>query len=203
MLSRAGHAGRFKDVVAEGSTRSQLVRFTGFAELGKTGVYQPDFVTIEDVYGNVVRTWRDPHEAFKNCANDTGWDELFLIFFCGFSIWSYLTTPFILVHADVEVEELAPWRELDQLWRRLHVVFPPSLVTHSLEQTFYFDATGLQRRVDHVLLGNKVAHYSWAHQSFNGITIPTLRRSLALGPDGSVIAGPPLIEVEIFDAAFD
>jgi hypothetical protein len=33
--------------------------------------------------------------------------------------------------------------------------------------------------------------------------VPTLRRSQMLQPDGTVIAKPALIDVEIFDAAFD
>jgi hypothetical protein len=76
-------------------------------------------------------------------------------------------------------------------------------VTHCAEQTFYFDAAGLQRRTDHDLLDTKVAQYSWAHQEFGGIVVPTLRRSLMLQSDGTVIAKPALLDVEIFDAAFE
>jgi hypothetical protein len=47
----------------------------------------------------------------------------------------------------------------------------------------------LQRRTDHDLLGRKVAHYSWAHQPFDGI--PTLRRSLALERHENHEAGSP------------
>jgi hypothetical protein len=203
LFSRVGQAGRFKGMVAEGSTRNQSVRFTGFADPGKCGLYQPDYVTIESPEGNVLRTWRNPYQAIRDRAKETLWDELYLVFFCGFSVWNYLTTPFLLAHPDVEVEELPPWREHDQMWRRLQAIFPPGFVTHSPEQTFYFDAAGLQRRTDHDLLGIKVAHYSWAHQAFCGILVPTLRRSLTLKPDGTVIAKPSLIDVEIFDAAFE
>jgi hypothetical protein len=57
--------------------------------------------------------------------------------------------------------------------------------------------------MDHYLFGIKVADYSWAHQEFGGIVVPTLRRSLPLEADGTVIAKPSLIDVEIFDAAFE
>ena len=136
-------------------------------------------------------------------AKDPLADELFLVFFCGFSIWNYLTTPFLLSRPDVHVEELSPWHENTQLCRRLRVMFPPDIVTHSAEQIFYFDESSLQRRTDHDLLGTPVAHYSWAHQAFCGIVVPTLRRSLTLQPDGTVIPRPALVDVEIFDAAFD
>jgi hypothetical protein len=131
------------------------------------------------------------------------WDELHLIFLCGFSVWNYVTTPFLLAHPDVGIEELTPWYEHDELWRRLRVTFPPAFVTRSSEQIFYFNSDGLQRRTDHDLLGRKVAHYSWAHQSFGGIVLPTLRRSLALEPNGTTTTKPALLEVEIFDASFE
>jgi hypothetical protein len=68
---------------------------------------------------------------------------------------------------------------------------------------FYFDGNALQRRTDHDLLGARIAHYSWAHENFGGIVVPTLRRTLTLQPDGTVIAKPVLIDVEIFDAVFE
>lgn len=203
LFSRAGRPGGFKDMVAEGSTRSQSVRFTGFADPGKCGLYQPDCVTIESPEGNVLKSWCNPQQAFRDHARDTPWDESYLVFFCGFSVWNYLTTPFVLARPDIEIEELPPWHEHDQLWRRLRAVFPSGFVTHSPEQIFYFDATGLQRRTDHDLLDARVAQYSWAHQEFGGVVIPTLRRSLNLQPDGTAIAKPALLDVEIFDASFE
>ena len=203
LLSRMGQAGRFKEMVAEGSTRTQSVRFTGFADPGKCGLYQPQCVTIESPEGNVLRTWDNPDQAFRAHSSHAPWDELYLVFFCGFSVWNYLTTPFLLAHPEVQVEELVPWREHDQVWRRLRATFPPALFTHSRKQIFYFNDEGLQRRTDHDLLDGKVAQYSWAHQRFSGIVVPTLRRSLALEPDGTVITERPLLDVEIFDASFE
>jgi hypothetical protein len=203
LFSGIGQAGRFKDIAAEGSTQTQLVRFTGFTGPDKCGLYQPDCVTIEGLDGRVLRTLRSPRQNFRDHSRDAPWDELYLLFFCGFSVWNYLTTPFLLAHPDVKVEELRPCDEQNPPWRRLRAAFPPGFVTHAPEQTFYYDAAGLQRRTDHELFGIKVAHYSWAHQAFSGIVVPTLRRSLTLEPDGTVIAKPALIDVEIFDAAFE
>jgi hypothetical protein len=101
------------------------------------------------------------------------------------------------------IEELPPWDENGALWHRLRARFPSGIVTHNAEQIFYFDERALQRRVDHDLLGTNVADYLWAHQTFSGIMVPTLRRSQVLRPDGTVIVKPSLIDVEIFDAAFD
>jgi hypothetical protein len=203
LLSDAGHGGRFKNVVAEGSTQRQFVRFTGFADPGKSCSYEPERVTIEDAEGRILETRRDPRVAFQDKTMGAQWDELTEVYFCGLSIWNCLATPFLLAQPDVKVEELRPWRERDQEWRRLHAAFPPRLVTPSPEQTFYFDSTGLQRRTDHQLLGAMVAQYSWAHQAFGDLVIPTLRRSLTLNGDGTVLMKPALLDVEIFDATFE
>lgn len=203
LFSDAGHAGEFKDVTAEGSTRTQSVRFTGITGGEQSGSFHPDAITIESLDGQVLRTWRNPSLAFPTNGVHALSDELHLVFFCGVAIWNYLTTPFLLAHPDVVVEELTPWPEHAGTWRRLRAQFPPGLISLASEQIFYFDENALQRRTDHDLLGARVAHYSWAHQSFGGIVVPTLRRTLSLQADGTVVAKPVLIDVEIFDAVFE
>ncbi|MCP3367992.1 hypothetical protein [Bradyrhizobium cajani] len=203
LVSSAGHAREFKDVTAEGSTRAQSVRFTGITGGEHSGSFQPDAITIEDLDGEVLRTWRNPSLAFPEAGLPALADELHLVFFCGVAIWNHLTTPFLLAHPDVVVEELTPWRENSETWRRLRAQFPAHLIMLAQEQTFYFDENALQRRMDHDLFGMKVAHFSWAHDSFGGLVVPTLRRTQTLRPDGTAIAKPVLMDVEIFDAAFE
>jgi hypothetical protein len=203
LLSHARGGRQLKDLIAEGSTQTQSVRFTGLTQGDKSGTYQPDSVTIENLDGQVLRTWLNPSLEFLDHAGDPLPDDLHLVFFCGFSIWNYLTAPFLLAHPNVTVEELSPWTENGQSWRRLRAFFPSDIVTSSPEQIFYFDENSLQRRTDHDLFGIRVAHYSWAHQTFSGILVPTLRRSLALRPDGSAAAKPILLDVEVFDATFE
>ncbi|MDU3129055.1 MAG: hypothetical protein E6699_16355 [Bradyrhizobium sp.] len=202
LFSGAGHAREFKDVIAEGSTRTQSVRFTGIMGGELSGSLQPDAITIESVDGEILRTWSNPGLPFDAGPQILS-DELHLIFFCGVTIWNYLTTPFLLAHPDVVVEELPSWKEGAEMWRRLRAHLPPTLVTFAGEQIFYFDENALQRRTDHDLLGLKVAHHSWAHESFGGILVPTLRRSQTSQPDGTVNAKPVLMDVEIFDASFE
>jgi hypothetical protein len=203
LLSHLGRAGDFKDVISEGSTRTQSLRFIGILGGERSGSFQPDQVTIEDSDGRVLRTWHNPNLVFPDRADNPLDQELRLIFFCGLSVWNYVATPFLLSRPDIHLKELTSWHENDQIWRRLRATFPPDIVTYSTEQIFYFDERGMQRRTDHILLGIPVAHYSWAHQAFGGIVVPTLRRSLTRQPDGTVIRGPALIDLEIFDAAFE
>lgn len=48
-----------------------------------------------------------PHPA----AGRTKGRRAGLVFFCGVAIWNYLTTPFLLAHPEMVVEELPPWQE--------------------------------------------------------------------------------------------
>src|SRR5262249_46939955 len=49
----------------------------------------------------------------------------------------------------VESEEVEPWQEAGETWRRLKVRFPADIATHSTEQTLYLDRQGLLRRQDY------------------------------------------------------
>lgn len=203
LFAESGHHDYFKDVIGEGSLKVESVRFTGIARGERYASFRPDVVTIETLDGKPLGTWSDPGRAFLHTNMQALTNELNLIFFCGVTVWNYIATPLLLVHPNVIVEELPPWRDGGETWRRLRAQFPPSLITLASEQVFYFDERAFQRRNDHDLLGMKVAHHSWAHQKFGGIVMPTLRRTQIRKLDGTVSAKPVLIDVEIFDASFD
>jgi hypothetical protein len=57
-----------------------------------------------------------------------------------------LDTSFVLAMDGVATEELEPWQENGDPWRRLKVTFPESIATHNTVQTFYFGSDGLLRR---------------------------------------------------------
>jgi hypothetical protein len=102
-------------------------------------------------------------------------------------------------------EELDPGSVQFDNWRRLEVRFPPRVVTHSTEQTFYFDRDGLLRRIDYTseLEDTRVAQLFSGHQRFSGVLIPTLGTSLRIAPDGVSLAKPSLVDIEIFDVVFE
>src|SRR4051812_10060108 len=148
LFSSTGHASEFKDVTAEGSTRTQSVRFTGITGGEHSGSFQPDAITIESLTGEVLRSWPNPSLAFPEIGSPALADELHLVFFCGVAIWNYLTSPFLLAHPHGVTEELTPWQGGAETWRRLGAQSPPHLITLAPEQIFYFDDNALQRRMD-------------------------------------------------------
>jgi hypothetical protein len=206
LLVHSSAATHLKDAVVEGCTQTQWVRLTSFSGTDKCAVYRPGQVSIESLDGTLLEVRNDPHAVLLSHGGPSSWDELDVAYICGLSIWNFVATPFLLTQSGVQVEELPPWHERDESWGRLRAVFPDDIATLSREQIFYFDAAGLQRRTDHQMpgaAGAKIVHYSWAHQAFSDILIPTLRQSSLLQPDGSVVTKPAFIDLEIFDASFE
>jgi len=74
------------------------------------------------------------------------------------------------------------------------------VATHNPEQVFYFDSTGLQRRMDYVteVLGSTlVGHYSSQYRSFDGLLVATRRRIFRRNPDNTVNLNQPSITLDI------
>jgi hypothetical protein len=49
----------------------------------------------------------------------TPWTDPQLAYFAGCAMWTYLNTPFLLAWPGVVCEELSPWQENGESWRRL------------------------------------------------------------------------------------
>ncbi len=98
----------------------------------------------------------------------------------------YFTLPFSLLETGIECEEIQLWTEEGETWRALKVIFPASYVTHSTQQTLYFDEKGLIQRQDYnvdIANGGQAAHYIYDHQKVDGLVFPTRRRIYLRGPD--------------------
>ena len=167
--------------------------------------FEPHRVAIETTDGRVVEERLQPRDSFVGHGVDTPWDRLQLAYFAGYAMWTYLTTPFLFAMDGVATEELQPWRENGEMWRRLKVTFPQSIATHSTVQMFYFGSDGLLRRHDYdaeVLGGSPAAHYVHEYQEFSGILVPTKRRVLGRRPDGTPAPDPLLVTIDLSEVEF-
>ena len=101
--------------------------------------------------------------------------------------------------------ELDPWQEKDEEWRRLHVVWPTYLATHSSEQTIYVDTDGLLRRHDYdveIQGGGGGAHYISDYTEVAGIMVPTKHRIYPRAPDGQALDEPLLVAIDLSEISF-
>jgi len=135
--------------------------------------------------------------------NDTTrWDDLQLIYFQGYAMWTYLSTPFSLRRSGFKLQEIEPWSEDGEQWRRLKVTFPSSIHSHSTEQIFYFDARGLIRRHDYsvdIMGGTSSAHYATEHRTFGGIVFPTKRRVYTYDADNRPVLERVAVSIDVSD----
>jgi hypothetical protein len=79
-------------------------------------------------------------------------------------------------------------------------------LAYAREAVMYFGGDGLLRRTDFdIVCGEtiRLVAYSSAHQSFSGLTVPTLYRTVRRTASGAALERKPVLDVEIFDVAFD
>lgn len=188
--------------LARMSTQVQRIELTPFPP-GDRGVFDSGAVRIETRNGQRVSERRDARADLHTPRRLLWWDKLDLLYFTGSVFWSYLTAPFIFTSPGFQVQEIEPWKEGADTWRRLLVTFPDWIRTHSRQQTFYFDADGLLRRLDYTAeeFGRlaKAAHYCSDHKEFGGLVFPTRRRVLIPRSDGRPRPYPLLIWIDIQD----
>jgi hypothetical protein len=183
-------------------TRIEHIEFAPFTRPDWRMTFEAaaDTVALQTLDGHRVAALAPARAAFKGHLRPTPWDALHLGYFLGYANWNYFTTPFLFSYPRVVATEIEPWQEAGQTWRRLRVCFPSSIVTHNPEQMFYFDSTGLQRRMDYVteVLGSTlVGHYSGHYRSFDGLLVATRRRIFRRNPDNTVNLNQPSITLDI------
>jgi hypothetical protein len=153
----------------------------------------------------LVAERRDPVTSFDGLTRESPWDDLQVAYFAAEANWNYVVAPFLFMRPDFTVEEVEPWQEDGQTWRRLVVTFPPSIVANSRQQTYYFDDDGLLRRHDYsvdILGGGPAVHYTSDYREFDGIMVPTRRRVHVRRPDGSPALESVSVAIDVADAAF-
>lgn len=164
----------------------QHIEFTPFRSPGESTLFAPGRVAIVD-NGKTIEERLSPRQSFEGHGLQIPWDALHLAYFTGYAMWGYLTMPFLFKSAGFHSEEIGPWREGDETWNRLKVVFPVEIHAHCREQIFYFDSAGLLRRhdyrVDVIGSGSTSAHYTHDHKIFGGFMFPTKRRVYSIGAD--------------------
>jgi hypothetical protein len=185
--------------------REQYASHSPFTAPDLRTSFTPQRVAVENDRGEVQAERLDPRASFAGHTLETPWDDLHLAYFAGYAMWTYLTSPFTFASPEFKTEELAPVTEDGATLRRLKVTFPDSVATHSKEQVFSFDETGLLRRHDYtaeVLNAGPAAHYSSDYKEFGGLLLPTKRRVYPLGEDGAPIRDIELVTIDIDDVVF-
>jgi hypothetical protein len=200
-----GQPGVLDDVFVRASLHQERESHHPFGASDRRSAFTPERVAIETTKGDVVEALEQPRASFADHTLETQWTTLQLAYFVGTAMWTYLTQPFTFALPGFETAELDPWQEAGEKWRRLHVVWPSYLATHSTEQTLYVGEDGLIRRHDYdveIMGGSGAAHYISDYTQMAGIMIPTSHRIFPRQPDGQALSEPLLVSIDVSDIAF-
>ena len=195
-----GKAGVLADVTLKVDLRGERVSHWPFGSPDKRSRFEPQRVALENRNGEVLEELLQPRSSFTGHTFQTPWTDLQLAYFVGCAMWTYMNTPFFLARPGVQFEEVEPWQEAGETWRRLKVNFPAEIATHSKEQMLYFDQQGLLKRHDyHMEIAGDIgaAHYVSDSQIFSGIVIPTKHRIFGLQSDGLAAPEPLVVSIDI------
>lgn len=169
--------------------------------------YTPHRIAIEAGAGDIIEELYNPRASYQGHTWKTQWSNLQLAYFTGYATWNYLNTPFQFARPGFEFDEVEPWEENNELWRRLIVRWPKDIHTHSTEQTIYIDKDGFIRRLDYrveVAGNNLCAHYLSNYKNISGITIATKRVVYSIGENNKpLLDDPVIVSIDFSDTKFE
>jgi hypothetical protein len=195
-----GQSGLFTTATYEADLHRQRAVLGHFRDASRLVRFSPERLSLESSDGAILEVRDDPRSAFAGHVNETPWDELHAAYFSGYALWTYLTLPFLYTYPGFVTDEIEPWQEDGETWRRLKAIFPDSIASHTKEQVSYFGPDGLLRRHDYavdVLGGSKGAHYVHDYEEHDGIMVPHRRRIYPLGDDNNKVPEPVLVSIDI------
>jgi hypothetical protein len=200
-----GQAGLFANATYRADTHTQRASLGRFGAPDRRVHFTPDRLVLETDTGEMIESRDSPRIAFAGHTNETPWDQFHAAYFDAYALWTYLTQPFLYTYPGFTVDEVDPWEEDGEIWRRLKVTFPDNIASHTREQVSYFGPDGLLRRHDYavdVLGGAKGAHYIGDYRDHGGILMPHRRRVYPLGADNRKIPEPVLVAIDIVRLSF-
>jgi hypothetical protein len=193
-------SGLFANATYEADTHTQRATLGRFGGHDRRLRFTPDRLVLETDAGEVIESRDSPRTSFAGHVNETPWDQFHAAYFSGYALWTYLTQPFLYAYPGFVTDEIEPWEENGETWRRLRVIFPDNIASHAREQITYFGTDGLMRRHDYavdVLGGATGAHYIHDYHQVSGIMVPHRRRVYPRGVDNQRVPEPVLVSIDI------
>jgi len=188
-----------KDVVLTAETRNERVMID-FPGQDRRMCFAPNRIVLETATGRLIEARDDPENSFAGQQRETPWDDIDVGYFVGEALWTYLNTPFLYTHEGFVTEEIAAIQVEGETWRRLKVIFPDSVKSHTKEQISCFGPDGLLRRHDYtvdILGGATGLNYASEYRDVDGIIVPTKRRVYAYEGDYQLVKEPLLVAIDM------
>ena len=198
-------AGLLFDKIFDIDIHRERLTITPFTAPGLRCVFVPGRLVLETLQGEVVEDRDDPEAGFAGQTLETPWDKFHVAYFASEALWTYLTSPFLYTYPGFESEEIEPWQENGETWRRLKITFPDHIASHTRTQITHFGPDGLMRRHDYtvdILGGATGANYPSDYRDFQGIRMPTRRRIYAYDQSRQKVPEPLLVSLDFGNLTF-
>ena len=197
--------GLLTDKVFDVCTHEQRLTISPFSAPFLRSVFVPGRLVLETLDGKPTEARDDPEAGLDQEAREDAWDKFDVAFFASEALWTYLTLPFLYSYPGFESEEVEPWHEDGEEWRRLKVTFPDHIVSHTKTQVTHFGPDGLMRRHDYtvdILGGATGANYTSNYKDFQGVRMPTTWRIYAYDAAMQKMPEPLLVSLDFGVIAF-
>jgi hypothetical protein len=191
--------GLLTDKVFDLLTKEERVTVTPFTGADRHLEFTPDRIVIRTSDGGIAEERRNPRASFEGQVRETPWDKFHVAYFAGEALWTYLLSPFLYTYPGFVTEEIEPWQEDGEEWRRLKVTFPDQITSHTRTQITHFGPDGLMRRHDYtvdILGGATGANYPGGYHEVQGLMMPSTRRIFAYDETGQKVADPLLVSLD-------
>ena len=188
-----------KNVVLTAETRNERLT-VDFPGQNRRASFEPERIVIETVDGALIEARDHPEKSFEGQKRETPWDDVQVVYFAGEALWTYLNTPFLYTYEGFVTEEIAAVQVEGETWRRLKVLFPDHVKSHTREQISCFGLDGLLRRHDYtvdILGGATGLNYASEYRDVDGIIVPTKRRVYAYEGDYQLVKEPLLVAIDM------
>jgi hypothetical protein len=188
-----------KNVVLTAETLSERLT-VDFPGQNMRANFEPNRIVIETANGALIEARDNPEKSFLGQKRETPWDDVHVVYFVGEALWTYLNTPFLYTHEGFVTEEIAAIQVEGETWRRLKVIFPDHVKSHTREQISCFGPDGLLRRHDYtvdILGGATGLNYASEYRDVDGIIVPTKRRVYAYEGDYQLVKEPLLVAIDM------
>ncbi|HLZ79987.1 MAG TPA: hypothetical protein VKQ09_11685 [Sphingomonas sp.] len=194
--------GLFTKSVFDIATHEEQVSISPFLAPHLHTDFIPSRLTLSNDGGAIEKAWDEPETAFVGHEQATPWAPLHAAYFASEALWTYLTKPFLYTYPGFESEEIEPWHENGEEWRRLKVTFPNHIKSHTRTQITHFGPDGLVRRHDYtvdVLGGAPGANYVTEYAEYQGLKFPAKRLVYAYDDKLQKVPDPLLVSIDFHD----
>lgn len=188
-----------RQFVVEGETRNPHLKLYESADMARYSIYTPDRIELRTRAGDLIEALDRPIDSLAARQDDRPLSALEKTFLIGNAIWSAIAGPFILIDARVATVDASS--DVNKLM--LDMTLPAGQDPLCPRRRLWISKDGVLQRADYEIrhICSSVRDTLSAHIPFDGILLATLRRALAVEPDGRT-SDTSLLDMEIFDVRF-